>query len=183
MENKSQIWEQGAKGAIALGLIPVIYLGITTLLAKVQGHTFTITVVSTIVWMAKFAGCILVMKMYMKKFAAQNSQVTNSDTFKLGCVMAICSALIFSAAQMAYLLFIAPDTVQTLIDTLKASPMMDANSVSMLDDMAPKIVPISFFVNLIYCMLFGMILSAILSRSIPADTPFSNDSTSQTDEQ
>jgi hypothetical protein len=33
---------------------------------------------------------------------------------------------------------------------------------------------VSFFTNLIYCFLFGVVLSAILSRNIPSRNPFAD---------
>ena len=46
----------------------------------------------------------------------------------------------------------------------KADPAADNNLPSF-----------SFFVNLIYCWLFGTVLSAILSRNIPSRNPFTDE--------
>ena len=47
------------------------------------------------------------------------------------------------------------------------SSMLDSNSMAMLEKMEDSFPQISFFSNLIYCFLFGLVLSAILSRNIP----------------
>ena len=52
--------------------------------------------------------------------------------------------------------------------------MLDSNSLAMLEKMEGSYPQISFFSNLIYCFLFGTVLSAILSRDIPSRDPFSN---------
>ena len=52
--------------------------------------------------------------------------------------------------------------------------MLDSNSMSMLEKMEEDYPQISFFSTLIYCFLYGTVLSAILSRNIPERDPFAN---------
>ena len=54
------------------------------------------------------------------------------------------------------------------------SKMLDSNSIAALEKMMGKMSYISFFSNLIYCTLYGTILSFILSRNIPQQDPFAN---------
>ena len=44
--------------------------------------------------------------------------------------------------------------------------------MSQMDKMMGKMPQITFFSNLIYCFIFGTILSLILSRNIPSKDPF-----------
>ena len=52
--------------------------------------------------------------------------------------------------------------------------MLDSNSMAMLEKMEDAYPQIAFFSNLIYCFLYGTVLSAILSRNIPTRDPFAN---------
>ena len=52
------------------------------------------------------------------------------------------------------------------------NPMMDSNAMSMMEDMIPRMPTISFFINLIWCWLFGTVLAAIFSRNVSSKNPF-----------
>ena len=54
------------------------------------------------------------------------------------------------------------------------SQFMDSNTMAQMDKMMTKMPQITFFSNLIYCFIFGTILSLILSRNIPNKDPFAN---------
>ena len=55
------------------------------------------------------------------------------------------------------------------------SQFMDSNTMAQMDKMMTKMPQITFFSNLIYCFIFGTILSLILSRNIPNRNPFASD--------
>ena len=88
---------------------------------------------------------------------------------------ALLSALLYSAFYLAYVSFIAPDTFEQALSVLEDNPMMDSNSMSMIEDMIPKMPTISFFVNLIWCWLFGTVLAAIFSRNVASQNPFTDE--------
>ena len=52
--------------------------------------------------------------------------------------------------------------------------MMDSNSMALMDSYMQRLPQITFFSNLIYCFVFGTVLSYILSRNIPSRDPFAN---------
>ena len=52
--------------------------------------------------------------------------------------------------------------------------ILDSNTLSQMDKMLGKMPQITFFSNLIYCFIFGTVLSAILSRNIPSKDPFAD---------
>ena len=89
-------------------------------------------------------------------------------------ITALLSAMLYSAFYLAYVSFIAPDTFSQALDILADNPMMDSNSMSAVEEMIPRMPTISFFGNLIYCWLFGTILSAIFSASIRPQNPFTD---------
>jgi hypothetical protein len=55
-----------------------------------------------------------------------------------------------------------------------AAPMMDSNSLKEIDKMSENLPQLTFFSNLIYCFIYGSILSGILSRNIPSRDPFAS---------
>ena len=172
METNRHIWDHASRAAIVVGAVPVLYLAVTALTGKLP--SLISSIITATLWLAKFIGCIWLMKFFMKRFAAAEEGVTGGDTFKFGAAVALLSALIYSACQLAYVLFINPDIFRTAVDTALSnySSFLDSGSLSEIDEMMPKLPAITFFVNLIYCTIYGTVISAILSRNIPSSDPF-----------
>ena len=182
MENRisrKDLWDAAGKAGIVLGLVSSAYVLITQLLAKAAtastGMALVITLLNFLLWVLKFGGCIYLMKLFMTRFAAAHPGCDNSDTFRFGMVTAFLSALIVAAFDMAYVTWIAPDTYTQAVETAKEAygNMLPAESLEALDNL--NFGSISFFTNLIYCFLFGTVLSSILSRNIPSRNPFANE--------
>ena len=53
------MWNTAAKAGLALGLVSSAYMFITQLMAEASG--FLISIVSLLLWAAKFGGCIWLM--------------------------------------------------------------------------------------------------------------------------
>lgn len=185
--SRRDIWDGAGKAGLVLGLVSIAYVLLSWLLTKLGGSTgmaLLSTLLAFVLWVAKFAGCILLMKLFMTRFAAAHPDADNSDTFRFGMVTALLSALIFSAFDMAYLTWIAPDTLAQAMEAVQESygSMLPAESLEALENI--NFGTVTFFVNLIYCFLFGTVLSAILSRNIPSRNPFAdNRMTNTPDEQ
>lgn len=172
---RKDIWDSAAKSGLVLGAVSIAYLVLSQLMASIStstGIAVAMSLLSILLWAAKFAGCIFLMKFFMLKFAAGHEGVTNSDTFRFGMATAFLSALLFSGFYLAYVTIIAPDTFSDALATVTESysSMMTADAMEALENM--NMGNISFFYNLIYCFLFGTILSSILSRNIPSKNPF-----------
>lgn len=172
---RKDIWDSASKSGLALGAVSSAYLALSQLMASASSSTgmaVIMSLLSILLWAAKFAGCIFLMKLFMLRFAASHEGVTNSDTFKFGTATAFLSALIFSAFYLAYVTIIAPDTFSEALAAVTESyaPMMGEDAMEALENM--NMGNISFFYNLIYCFLFGTVLSSILSRNIPTRNPF-----------
>ena len=168
------MWNTAAKAGLVLGLIPTAYMFITMWIAGNPG--FLGTVLSMILWIAKFVGCIWVMRFFMKQYAAAHPEIGNKDTFNFGMATALLSALVYSAAAFANAAFISGDAIaeQINLSLQQMSSMMDSNSMAMMDSFIQKLPQITFFSNLIYCTAFGTVLSFILSRNIPSRDPFAD---------
>ncbi len=173
---RKNMWNSAGKAAIFLGLTSAAYMLITQYLGQIQLPAFANGLLGFILWASKFGGCIWLMVFFMKKFVRENSGADNSATFRFGTITAFLSALIFSAAAFADVAFIHPDQYEEVIDaTIQTyAKVLDSNTMNALDNIIDKLPQITFFSNLIYCFLFGTVLSAILSRSIPSKDPFSD---------
>ena len=173
------VWNEGAKAGLVFGLIAIAYMLISQLTGKLSANGVPalaglIALFNLLLWLGKVIVCIVLMKSLMKKFAAANPEAVGSDVFRFGVVTALLSAVLYSGFYLAFVLFIQPDMLRAAFDAAIAaySSKMDANSLSALEGMMDSLPQLTFFVNLVWCFLFGTVLSAIFSQNIPSRNPF-----------
>ena len=175
MNEKINIWEQAGKAGLVLGGVSIGYMLITMLTGKLIQNgsaTFLLGVLNVLLWIAKFSGCILLMRFFMKRFADANPAADRGIVFRFGARVALLSALLYSAFYLAYVSFIQPDIFEEALSSLTDNPMIDSNTMSAIEEMIPRMPTMSFFFNLIWCWLFGTVLAAIFSRNITSKNPF-----------
>ncbi len=173
---RRNMWNGAAVAGLALGGVSTAYLFVTQFMSTAEFPVFLNMLLTGLLWIGKFGGCIWLMMFFMKKFVAENQNVDNRDTRRFGIIAAFLSAIVYSAASFANVAFISAEMFeeQTGILLQQMAPMMDANSMAMMDRYMESLPQFTFFSNLIYCFIFGAILSAILSRNIPSRDPFAN---------
>lgn len=177
-ETKINIWERAGKAGLVLGGVSILYLLCTMLTGRISsggtGAALAMTLLNALLWLAKFAGCIFLMRFFMLRYSQADPEADNARVFRFGTLTALLSALIYSAAYLAYTSFLAPDSFEQAIEAMRDSPMLDSATLSQMEDLLPKMPTIGFFVNLIWCWLFGTVLAAIFSRNIPPQNPFAD---------
>lgn len=122
--------------------------------------------------------CILLLRYFMLKYSAKNPEADNSKVFCFGMLAALLSSVIYSAFDlvfyMAYFMFIAPESITSdALNVLPRIPVFDNFIYSSIENPVLQAV----FGDLIYCFtlfIFGIIVSAILSRNIPPRNSFPN---------
>ena len=154
---RRNLWNSAGKAGLLLGLLSSVYLFINQWTTSAGISGFPGVLLNIVLWCAKFGGCIMLMMYFMKKFVAENPEADNSKTFRFGMAAALLSALIYSAVSFANVAFISADFF-----------------AEQMDKMLAKMPQITFFSNLIYCFIYGTVLSAILSRNIPSRDPFAD---------
>jgi len=173
---KKGIWDSAAKAGLVFGIIASAYMFITQFMAGGSWPAILQMAVNALLWMLKFVGCIWLMMFYMKKLVKDYPQADNSSTFRFGCITAALSALIYAAISFANYAFISPEFLSGQMDAVmqQIAPMLDSNTMAETEKMIDKMPQITFFSNLIYCFIYGTLLSAILSRMIPSKDPFAD---------
>lgn len=173
MDNKI-IWNAACKAGLAFGAISSVYMFATQFLSAGKFPAFAMMAVSSVLWIAKFVGCIWLMMFFMRKLVREYPEADNSATFRFGALTGVLSALIYAAVSFANYEFISPDLISSQMDATmqQLAPMMDSNTMAQTEKMLDNISSITFFSNLIYCSIYGILLSAILSRMIPSKDPF-----------
>lgn len=171
------MWNVACTAGLSLGAVSVAYLFAGQFLSgNLEPATWWQQIVALALWVAKFVGCIWLMKFFMTKFAAENADADNKKVFLMGMLTTVLSAIMYSGIYLANMLYISADYFETVYQALiqQMTSTLDSNSLSMLEKVIANLPQITFFYNLIYCCLFGTVLSAILSRNIPAKDPFAD---------
>ena len=178
---KKNIWDEASKAGLALGLVSTAYLFITTLLTGADVSAFLNMALSFVLWAIKFSACIWLMMKFMKRFADRNTEADNSTVFRFGVTTSLLSAVLYAAASFANIAYISADMYAEQMNQLmqQMAPMMDSNTIEQMDQMLEMMPQLTFFSNLIYCFLYGTILSFILSRNIPSRNPFADRSSDE----
>lgn len=171
---KKGIWDSAAKAGLIFGAISSAYMFATQFMASCEMSSFAQMAVTAVLWIAKFVGCIWMMMFFMKKLVKDFPQAQNSSTFRFGCLTAVLSSLIYAAVSFANYEFLFPDYMSGQMDAMmqQMAPMMDSNTLAQTEKMLDNMSSITFFSNLIYCSIYGILLSGILSRMIPSKDPF-----------
>lgn len=177
--NRSSLWNEAGKAGLILGAVSVVYALATELTAKLSGGPMiaaTVSVVNFLLWAIKFAGCIYLMRYFMIKLVKKYSGADNKTTMRFGTAVSLLSALIVAAYSMASIMMMSADEIRKLIEDRIGDNMgiMDLNTRNFLDSFLNNIHIYTFFTMLIYCFIFGYVLSIILSRNIPSRNPFEN---------
>ena len=177
MTDKKTLWNNAGRAGLVLGGVSIAYLLLTWVLTMVHLPGFVSGLVNALLWIGKFSACLYLMYFFMKRFRDRHSGTDRGELFKFGVIIAVCSALLYSAFYLAYVQFIVPDLFsESLAQVMESySSMLDSSAMSSLQQMEGKMPQIGFFGNLIYCCLFGSILAAIYSGSLCKDNPFRND--------
>ena len=171
---RTNLWNIAARYGLALGLISSLYSLVTTLMTEAGISPLLVSLFTGILWVVKLIGCIWLMKHAMRSYAKTSKVISNKDTLRLGVVTAALSAVVFAAFSFASISYLFADFYEMQMQQVlsQMTPMMDSNSHGMVDKVLQRMPQISFFSNMIYCTAYGTVLSAILSRNIPSDNPF-----------
>ena len=179
MEQKAlrkTLWEEAGKAGLVLGAVSSVYLFLTQFLGESEMPALISMLVTTILWAAKFGGCIWLMMYFMKRFAQQNAGIENNTTYRFGLAVSVLSALIYAAAAFANTAFVSADMIAENMKVLmeQMAPMMDSNSANQMEDLMARLPQITFFSNFFYCIIYGSARSFIRSRNIPNKNPFAD---------
>lgn len=174
--HKSLFNEAGVPGLI-LGAISILYFAVNELLSSAVANgsgIIAFNILSFVLWGAKLFACIYVMYLILKKFATANGG-NKSLTMKFGMLTALCSSLLYSAACLAFVLFISPESISTALESTAQmyAGLFTSDQIDSIMDMQSSIPALMFFVNLVYCWLWGLVLSAIFSSKLcKKENPF-----------
>lgn len=181
-ENKVNIWSEASVPGLILGAVSIAYLLLNSLMTGLAGTgmlAFLIGTLTFVVWAGKFILCIWLFGFFQKKFAKAHGITERKIIFHYGLAVAGLSALLYSVFSLAYMLYINPEAINASFDMAmqQYAPMMDPATLESMENLRSDMPVATFIVNLLWCFLFGTILSAIFSAKIApnSDNPFQDE--------
>lgn len=166
MKERKSFWKEAGTPGLVLGGIAAAYMFLTA--------EFPSTALNSIGWFVKLVGCIWLMRLYIRNFVRSTDGCTRQDAYRFGVEIAVLSSIVYSGFFLLYTTVISPDyfndTVVQVMEQYK--PLLDSNSAAAMDAILPKLPSMVFFTNLIYCIIYGSVLSAILAGRSVAGSPF-----------
>ena len=161
------ISSDAARVALIFGAISGGYIFISGALGHIESQVLS-GIISIVLWLAKFIGCIVLMKFFMKRLHSSYEGVTRGSLISYGTLIALFSAIITALCSYISVQFVFPDQMSQAFDMVfqQYSSMLDSNSMAMLEQMEGKMGIMSMTTNLFWCFLYGWILSMILAGSV-----------------
>lgn len=176
-EDKNKFINDAGKNGLILAAVAAIYFLVTTFMGKIEHGGFILTLLSFVLWAAKFSLCIWLMAGFLRAFAAEN-EYNRSKTFRYGANIALCSSLVYSGFYLLYVTVIDTGFFSGVFDSVAQvySSFLTSEEMERMMNMESSMPTVSFFVNFIWCSLVGIIISAVAAGKIcGSDDPFAND--------
>jgi len=168
------LWNKAAVSGLILAAVTIAFTLVSSLAGKIDGAASGI--LSFVLWAGKVASCILLLRYFLVKL---HNEYPDSDRKQLngyGTRIAFLSAIVVAGYSLASMLLIEPEAFNEAMNVAmeQYKSMLDSNSLAAIEQMMPKLPAITFFSMLVYCFLWGWILSGIFSSSLAPSDPFAN---------
>lgn len=167
------LWNKAATDGLVLGAMTVIFTLLGSLAPKLGAIAggfagFFLTI-------GKIVACVLLFKFFLKRIGSRTGAPART-LYTYGLRIAICSSLLVAAYSLFASLQVSPEEYLAQIDeALATSPVkLDSNTMGAMESFLPKLPAINFFTTLVYCFIWGWVLSAVFSKSEGRSDPFAD---------
>lgn len=185
IDSSKVLWSEAAKYGIVLGLFTCIFIFLDWGIAKIDvsemRSIILVRVLSLILWFIKLVGCYYIMFRLVRQLRGRFDGVTRQHEISYGTMLAVTSGFICAAANYVNISYLNPDVIQTTMDALTSTMQMTDSELSTLRKTAQNIPIATFFVQWLYCIAYGAIISRFIARS-ESDDMFGNNQNDTTAE-
>ena len=177
-------WNSAAVAGLVMAVATIAADYITSLPALLGAGGFAVSLLVYILKFAKIIACVYVFRLLMLRFHNTVS-VDYTRLQHYGLKVALFSSILVAGFSLVQILVINPDTMSQMIQEVENTyqNLMDSNTMAAMEKMMSKLPAITFFSSLIYCYLWGWILSTTFARRLFPIDPFGdrtqNDNTDQ----
>ena len=169
--SSSVSWNNAAVSGLVMAIATIILDYLPTLALAIGINGFFGSFVLFLIKIAKIVACIYVFRLLMLRFF--NSYEVDYTRFqRYGLKLAFFSSILVAGFSILQMLVISPETMTQVIQEVQSSyqNLMDSNTMAAMEKMLSKLPAITFFFSLLYCYLWGWILSTTFARRLfPVD--------------
>lgn len=183
--DNTALWNEAAVTGLLFGAVSIACL-MGKQLAAGTGKMFLIQAVGVVLWIAEFAGCIVLMRNRMIRLRDTYYNVTIRDSYRFGRRAALLSGLLVASAHALLIMKMPADAMDTMIGQLAQSMQLSASEIDSMGKVVDRLPLGTFIFEWLYCFLYGTVLSAIMSRYVFIQRLFDgppDDDPNQPDEQ
>ncbi len=170
--SSSLSWNSAAVAGLVMAIATIILDYLPTLVLAIGIKGFIGSFLVFLVKIAKIAACIYVFKVLIDRF----NGTVKTDYARLqryGLKIALFSSILVAGFSLVQILVINPEMMTQMIQEVQNTyqNLMDSNTLAEMEKMISKLPVITFFSSLIYCYLWGWILSTTFARRLfPVNT-------------
>ena len=170
---QSSQWRTAAINALLLSIITIV-------VSLIQVVFKPGTVLSILLWIIKFIGCLALLYYFMKEFGKELESFSYKDGFNYGFKICLLSSIVLAAFNILQYAILFPESLQDAVEQV-AMAMQSANpagaeAIERYQAKLPQIITVTSF---FYYTVFGLIASAIIANYTKKET-FPTDNYQQT---
>ena len=127
---------------------------------------------STLLWMAKFGGCIYLLTHIMRQYSQQYDTVSYLESFKYGFLVCIFSSIVCAGYMLLSLTYLFPEQIDIAIEqinTVMQSGAYSSDDLKIADSMIDKLPKLTFITSFIYYTVIGAVMSSIIANFTKKD--------------
>jgi hypothetical protein len=160
-------WSEAARDGLFLALVTVVLISFNAL--------FENAALKFLFWLVKFVGSIWLLYFFMKKFLKAEPQ---SPVFRQGVRICLFSSLICAVYTFFMYTFLFPEMVTEMFEAFYSAPefaSLPGNVTDMMLKLEDNFARYSCIATFFWNFILGLIISAIIARSITPKTIFTDD--------
>lgn len=171
--SSSVSWNSAALAGLVMGVFTIAVDYLPSLPLLLGGTGVFVGILNFILKVVKIVACVIAFKYLLERFH-NNVKVGYPELQRYGQKIALFSSILVSGFTMLHLLVINPDMIAQMVKSTQEAyqGMMDSNTMAAMEKMISKLPVITFFSSLIYCYLWGWILSTTFARRLFPVNPF-----------
>lgn len=127
---------------------------------------------ATMLWMAKFGGCIYMLNYIMKRYSSRFTGMSYRGIFKYGMVVCFFSSIVCSCYMLLSLTILFPEQLDLAIEQINT--MMSSGALASADEkavelMIVKLPKITFVTSFIYYNIIGAVMCSVIANFTKKD--------------
>ena len=163
--SSSVSWNSSALAGLVMGAATIILGYLPMLPALLGGNGMLSGLAGGALMIVKIIACVCLFRVLMLKFF-NTVQTDYAGLQRYGLKVALFSSIVVAGFSIVQILVINPDMLSQTVSAVQNTyqNMIDSNTAAAMQKMIAKLPVITFFSSLIYCYLWGWILSTAFAR-------------------